>query len=347
MTPTSPRHQAALLLLLVCALACAPATPPDAPPAAPPPPPAPPATTFDGRLVPAHATDLSAPQNTFKLAGWQSDSSWIKLTDLAAEGAQVQEGDVVARFEFRGQGALPRVNERIRQAEADARKRALELDDLLRTLEVERDKLDLNVEQARLDTLKGNVVSARQLKLFHLAYDEARFEADAVRRRIAALRLQIASERDFWDRQIAARREDLTTYGLYERRFELRAPHPGVVRHAYDPGARRRVQKGDGMPSGRHVLSIAKDPILQVHFFVPEHLLHTLHLQDPVTVLAVAGEGAWTGRVLHIDRFPQEIGFLREDDKLPLAREKAFVVTASLDQQPDGLGAGAEVKVRP
>jgi hypothetical protein len=336
------------LLLLTALAACGgandPAPPPDAA-AADPLQAAP--LTFDGRLLPANATDLHAPQNTFKLAGWQSDSSWIQLTELTADGDEVAEGDVVARFEFRGRGALPRVNERLQQAEADGRKKSLELAAQLRTLEVERDKLDLTVEQARLDTLKGRVVSARQLKLYELAYDEARFEAAAVRRRIAALRQQIAYERDFWERQVQRNKDDLTTFTSYERRFELRAPHPGVVRHAYNPNARRKVQKGDGMPSGRHVLSIARDPTLQAQFFVPERLLNTLHLDARVTVLAVAGEGSWPGQIARIDRFPQEIGFLREDDKLPLAREKAFVVTARLDAQPDGLGAGADVKVRP
>ena len=300
---------------------------------------------FDGRAVPANATDLTAPQNSFKIRGWNSESSWIKLVDLVEEGKEVKKGDVVARFEFPGKEALSMVKRRIREAQAAREKSKIDLEDELRKLLVDRDKLDLERERARIDTMKANAISRRQLALFQSRYEEAIFEADAVRKQIAALRARMNSESNFHAQQVARAEYDMELYESYEKRFSVLAPHDGVVRHAYHRRRRRKIQKGDGMPSGLHVLSIARDETLDVQFFVPEHRLDEISVGQRVHVLPVARDGEFAAKVRSIERFPQEVGFLREDDNLPNAREKAFIVVASFDEQPEDLGAGTELKV--
>lgn len=306
-----------------------------------------PVSTFDGRVEAANATDLYAPQNVFKIAGWRSSSSWTKLVEVVPEGTAVKAGEMVARFEFSGQRALSNITERKQQVDADAEKALLELDEELRKLLVERDKLDLEAERARLDTLKAGSISGRQLALFEIQYEEAKFEAEAVRKQIGALQARIRSERAFHDEQRARAAHDMELFEHYQERFILRAPHDGVVRLAYFRHRRRKVEKGDGMPAGMHVVSVARDETVKVRFFVPEARLDEVSVGQRLHVRPVASDQDLAVTVSRILLFPQEIGFLREDENLPNAREKAYVAEASFESPEVELGAGTEVRVSP
>ncbi len=333
----------ALLLLLLAGCRPAAGVPEGAPAPASPEGDAP---RFDGRVVPANATDLNAPQNTFRVAGWSSDSSWTKLTELVAEGTEVKAGDVVAKFEFRGQEALPRIREMIQKAQADAGKEAIELEASLRTLAAAREKAVIAAERARLDTLKEGAVSSRQLALYRIERDIAAFEAEATAARLGVHRRHGEATQAWHTREVARATAQQERFDAYKFRFELRAPHAGVVRHAYHPGERRKVQRGDGMAAGRTVVSIARDARLAVRFFVPEHRIHEVRPGQTVRVRSLTSADELPATVRHIERFPQEVGFLVEDERRPDAREKAYVVTADLDA-PGDLVAGNEIRVAP
>jgi multidrug efflux pump subunit AcrA (membrane-fusion protein) len=330
-------------LLLLALAGCRPATPAPAPaPASE----AADVSLFDGRVVPTSATDLNAPQNTFRVAGWASDSSWTKLTELVADGAAVKAGDVVAKFEFRGNEALPRIREHIGRAHAEAGKQAIELEASVRTLQAEREKAVIAAERSRLDTLKEGAVSSRQLALYRIERDIAAFEAEATSARLGVQRRHGEATQAWHAREVARAEAQRQRFDAYKVRFELRAPHDGVVRHAFLPHERRKVQKGDGMAAGRTVVSIARDARLSVRFFVPEHRVDEIRAGGTVRVRSVTSADEHPATVRHVDRFPQEVGFLMEDDQRPDAREKAYVVLADL-ADPGDLVAGNEVRVAP
>ncbi len=331
---------ACALLVLGCQTAAEPAAPAPEPTA-----PTEDDLPFDGRIEPTNATELHAPQNTFRIAGWSSDSGWIKLTELVAEGTEVAADAVVARFEFNGKRALPRIKEQIDRTKAEQKESAIDLEGELRDLRVEKDKRVLAAERARLDTLRGDAISKRQLALFRIEHEIARFEAEAVRQRLAAQRRRMASEAAWHAREVERAVGQQTRFDAYEVRFELRAPHAGVVRYAFLPMERRKVQKGDGVPAGRHVVSVARDERLSVRFYVPEHRCDDIAVGDVVQVRSVAADDRFPATVRRIELFPQELGFLREDDKLPNAREKAFAVVADLGEAVGALTAGNEVQV--
>jgi multidrug resistance efflux pump len=303
--------------------------------------------TFHGRIVPTNATELRAPQNVFRVAGWTSESSSIDLIELAAENEAVTKGAVVARFRFRHARAKTYVDERLRQAAAAAEKEGIELDVKLQQLRASRDGLELAAARARVDTLKATAISQRQLQLYRIDHEIAAFEASAAARQLAAFERRAAAERDYHRRARARAGADLQRYFRNKARYHLVAPHDGIVRYAYNSQQHRKVRKGDGMNAGAAVLSIARDDALSVRFFVPEHQLASVRVGDEVAVLAVAAETIHRARVSRIERFPQEMGFLRQDADLPNAREKAYVARASFVNKPTGFAAGNEVQVQP
>ena len=99
------------------------------------------------------------------------------------------------------------------------------------------------------------------------------------------------------------------------------------------------------MPSGTPFVYIAQDEGLSVEFFVPEHRVAKLAVGGTVRVRLADDERRCDAKIVSVDPFPQEIGFLRGDDELPDAREKAFAVSAELIDPPSLMQSGLEVRV--
>jgi multidrug efflux pump subunit AcrA (membrane-fusion protein) len=301
---------------------------------------------FDGTIVPRNATKMRAPQNTFRVGNWQSDSSWIKLQDLAEDGEEVKQGDMIGRFEFRGKQALPGIQERIQRAEAESDRAGLDVNSQLAEMTTTRDRNVLDAERAELDTRKEGVVSARDLDRLEIAYDLAEFEASAQDKQIRSFRRSVAADKSFQKQSVAQAHGDMSRYKTYEQRFVVVAPHDGVVRHGYHPRRRRKIAKGDGMPSGMHFASVARDTTLAVEIFIPEHRYAVARSQDRFVVKSPSSSKTYEVHVKKVYPFPQEIGFIRQNNDLPNAREKVYVLEAEFSgQDVEELSAGLEVKV--
>lgn len=301
--------------------------------------------SFDGLVVPSNATKLRAPQNSFKLAKWKSSSGWIKLIHLAPEGVEVKKGDVVGRFEFRGESARNGVTERIANTRANREKTRIAQEQELAALQTSLARQKLSAERAELDTRREGVVSQRQLSIFKIGYKQARFEADALAQKIRVNRESLRSEVAYHDQLVKRAEEDEARLNKYKERFSLLAPHDGVVRYAPHPWRRRKIQQGDGMSAGLVFASLARDTSIEIKFYVPEAHLHLISEGGTVKINAPALGEEVPGVVTSIGLFPQELGFLREDNEIPGAREKVYVVKASFETQPRQMKAGLEIKV--
>lgn len=300
---------------------------------------------FDGYIVPTNATLIRAPQNTFRIGSWNSSSSWIKLERLVEDGKEIKEGEAIAWFEFNGKRALPQVTERIQRAEADRERSSLDVDSTIEQMETSEKQKVIEAERARLDTLKEGVVSARDLERFEIAMMQADFEAQAQGKTLSAYERSVRAESSYHDKNVDRASADMKRYKIYEERFKVKAPHDGVVRHAFLKRRRRKVQKGDGMPSGRHFMSVARDDALSVEFYIPESRYPLTRSQKEWVVRSPSSGETFPIEVVRVDEFPQELGFLKEDENLPNAREKMYVVYARFLEQTEELSAGLEIEV--
>jgi hypothetical protein len=304
------------------------------------------ALAFEGRVVPTEATGLRAPQNVLRLRTWTSVSGWSKLVFLAPDGEAVKEGDVVGRFEFNGDRARPNVQQNIDEARANGQKSRLEEQQTLDNMRTQLNRQRIEAENAKLDTLRGDTVSARDLKIYQMAHRIADFEANATERLIGVHRRRMASEASYHDKQLAQAAYEMELLDSFKRRFEVRAPHDGIVRHGYSRRRRRKLQKGDGMPAGYEFASLARDRSVSVEFFIPEHRLDEVSVGGALKVSSPILKAEVEGEVVEVTTFPQELGFLREDEELAGGREKMYVARARLKEPPEALRAGLEVKVR-
>lgn len=299
-----------------------------------------------GRILPKNSTNVRAPRDEFRLRGSISSSDWAKLVFIKPDGATVKQGEKVAQFQFRYADALDRVQLQIDTAEASRKKSGIDMERVLEELLNEERNRAIDAERAKIDTRKADAISKRQLALLEIDAATAEFEAGAVRERVAAHRASMSAEEAFYREESARSQFELTRYHRQKANYELIAPHDGILRHGYHPHHRRKIQKGDGMPSGLAVISIARDEQISVQTFVPEHLISSLRVGATLFVRGLNGDEEFPATVQRIERFPQEIGFLREDDALPNAREKAFVVWADFGNGKHPFTSGNEVRVR-
>jgi hypothetical protein len=307
---------------------------------------APRAEALQGFLVAQNATDHYAPEFVFRIPGWSSDWGWRKLVELVADGTEVKAGDVVARFEFGAEQALQNINERIQKSESDLAQATIAAGQNLDALEMTLRRKRMDQDTARLNLQRAPALSKNQADALAISVRLAEFDVAAAEQLLASARAaedaSVAHKRKARDAALELR----ARYDWYLARFTVRAAHDGIVRHAFNPRERRKLQKGDGVQAGMKVVSVAKDDTLAVRFFVPEAQASRLALGQRVRVLGPSGGEEIDGLIARVDFFPQELGFLLENDQLPNAREKAVEVRATLTGAPKNLAAGTEVRVR-
>ena len=302
--------------------------------------------TYSGNVTPVNATELRAPQNSFRIGGWSSDSSWIKLQELEPDGKEVKKGDVIAGFEFRGEEARPRVQDAIDKALAAHAQGNIQIAHEMRELRTQLQRQILETKRLELETRKESVVSGRQSALARIAHEQGKFEVEGLRQRLAVLHRRAATERAYHETAIARAKGDMERLEKIKSRYTVKAPHDGVLRHARARRERRKVQKGDGMPAGYQFSALALDKRVQLEFYVPETRASKVTVgMRLVAEHTASGETGYV-TVTEIDAFPQEMGFLRDNNSMPGAREKAYVVRARFDSAPRSMKAGVEVRVR-
>ena len=248
---------------------------------------------FDGYVVPMNATELRAPQNSFRVGGWSSSSSWTKLTFLAEDGAAIKEGDVVGRFEFDAAKALAFVEGEIRKAEAQRDKSGVDTETEVEKLAADARMKAIAADRAELDTLRRGVIAERDWQLAVLDHQQAEFDARATETNREAAQRELRAEAAYQSRNVERAQAMKTRYDTYKERFIVRAPHDGVLRHAMHRHRGRKIQKGDGMPAGMQFASLARDKAVWVQFFVPERQWPNVRGTTSFIVEAATSKTSW------------------------------------------------------
>lgn len=305
-----------------------------------------PADSFTGLSIALNATELTAPESGFSIGGWRSWGGDAKLAELAKDGLEVKKGDVVARFEFDGAEALAWVQQNLQRVQADQSQARIRLEQKVEGLQVDQRAKALEADLAAIDIKKERAISKRQVALYKIAHRLAEFEEGAVGQRLGSAIRTRDAEMAFHDLTVKRHEQNRDRYDFYVERYQVRAPHDGVLRHAYNPRERRKFQKGDSVRAGTKLVAIARDAQLGVRFFVPEHRIHELAVGTKLIVVSPSSGEELPAIVKQVDFFPQELGFLMELPTLPNAREKAFAVVAEFQRAPRDMTAGTELRVK-
>lgn len=302
--------------------------------------------SFDGLIVPSNATIMRAPENSFRVAGWNSSGDWIKLMNLVEDGKEVKAGEVVGWFEFPGKRAESFLQDILSRARADDESSKLGVTEELAKMRSSQAQLDLTAQRALLDTKKEGLIAERDLDRLKIEAKQAQFEYQAQDKRLGAYQRSQRANDAYMERRVKGGEANMERYNTYKDRFDVKAPHDGVARHSFFRRRGRKVQKGDGMPSGMEFMTVARDAKLELIFYIPEQRYPLTKVQREFIVQSPSSSQTYKVEVKRIEAIPQELGFLKGDDNLPTAREKMYVVHAELVEPAEELSAGLEVKVR-
>jgi len=303
---------------------------------------------FTGEVIPTRAVEFYSPLISFYILNtWGMLRSEWKLLELVEDGARVEAGAVVAQFDDAYlQKGLQVVEKERGEVEADADKRAAQLEAEVASLVLDVQQKEIDARKGALDVTRAPVVSGNQNALNVIASEITAFEAEAAKKKLAAARAKRTAEGAYYATAIRAAGDNLTWIKSISGRLKLHAPQAGVVRHLFLPQERRKVQKGDTPSGGKPFLAIASDEELSVRCYLPEREVAKLAPGSRLDVVVPYGDKPLPATVRTIQYFPQELGFARGDPELPNAREIVHVVVADLVPRPVGLSTGVEVKVR-
>ena len=302
------------------------------------------ASPWEGRLVPRDFTALCAPQNTLSLPGWRSVSTSIQLIDIQPENKRVKSGETIAVFAFTQEDAKEALDQRLSKIRAQNEEKLIKLKKTIRDLEAELDRRRITAQTSALDLVHGSSISKIRQATLEFSSQQQEFERKAQAHKLKAARENFASVEAICKNQIDVWTRYYEMYNHTKKRYTIVAPEDGYLFYPHIDKKKRKVQKGDDLNSGIHFLSVVKSDRSQLLFFLPEKELFRVKPGDEVLIFLDAQE--IPASVTDVGFFPQRIGDVKDDYKLPDAWEKCFLVKADV-LKPLSVGANSNVRVGP
>ena len=299
---------------------------------------------WEGRLVPRDFIPLCAPQNTLSLPGWRSVSNSIQLIDIPPENTRVKAGEPIARFAFTSEDAKDYLDQRLSKLRAQNEEKLIKLKKTIHDLEAELERRRISAQSSALDLVQGSSISRIRQATLELTSRQQEFERKAQAHKLKAARENFALVESICKNQIAVWTRYFDMYNHTKKRYTITAPEDGYLFYPHLDRKKRKAQKGDDLNSGLHFLSVVRSDRSQLLFFLPEKDLFRVKAGDEVLVFLDDRE--IPARVTDISFFPQRIGDVKDDYKLPDAWEKCFLVKADVLRSL-AVGANSNVRVGP
>ncbi|MFZ2959423.1 MAG: HlyD family efflux transporter periplasmic adaptor subunit [Candidatus Ozemobacteraceae bacterium] len=292
--------------------------------------------------MPRDFVPLCAPENSLSLPFWRSTSNSIQLTEIEPENKRVKAGDIIARFSFMQEDARDVLEQRLAKVKAQAEERLIKLKKTISEYEAALAVRKILTETAKLDLIQGSNLSKIRKATLEFAAQQQAFEHKSQEHKLKAARENFSSVEEVCKNQLAIWTRYFEMYEHAKKRYTVVSPEDGYLFYPHIERKKRKVQKGDDLPSGTQFLSVVKTDRSQLVFFLPEKELHRIKPSDEVTIYVDGREVP--AQVTEIGFFPQRIGDVKDDYKLPDAWEKCFVVKADV-LKPLAVGSNSNVRV--
>ncbi|MFZ2956213.1 MAG: hypothetical protein WA705_04930 [Candidatus Ozemobacteraceae bacterium] len=297
---------------------------------------------WEGRLVPRDFVSLCAPENSLSLPFWRSTSSSIQLTEIERENKRVKAGDVIARFSFMQEEARDVLEQRQAKVKAQAEEQLLKLKKKISELEAALNVRKILTETANLDLIQGTNFSRIRKATLEFAARQQAFERKSQEHKLKAARENFSQVELVCKNRLAIWNRYFEMYEHAKKRYTVVSPEDGYLFYPHIERKKRKVQKGDDLHSGTQFLSVVKSDRSQLLFFLPEKELYRIKTGAEVLIFVDGRE--IPACVTEIGFFPQRIGDVKDDYKLPDAWEKCFVVKADV-LKPLAVGSNSNVRV--
>lgn len=285
---------------------------------------------YEGQIIPKDFIPFAAPMNTMNLPFWGSSSNGIQLLTVENEGRQVKAGDCIAEFLFRMDGARDHLDRQLPQIQANNKKALMAMEKEIVNINQSLEEVNIRAQQAKLDLQKKSHLSLIKQKILDCDFNILSFETQALKHKLEAAKKNLEIHKNLFQK-----RENiwLGYYSIFEStkaRYKVYSPEGGTLYYPILEAQNRKVRPGDRMNSGVHFLSLVVSESRELIFYLPEKDLLKVREGDQV-IIELSDKRDVIARVREKSFFPQLIGDIMKNFRLPDAWDKCFVVKADIE----------------
>lgn len=284
---------------------------------------------YDGQIVPRDFIALCAPQNTMRLPFWGSAGNGIQLQTVEKEEKKVKAGDCIAEFQFRMDGARDHLDRQFPQIRASNEKAVLAMQKDIVNLRQKLEEMNIKMQQAKLDLQKKNHLSLIRQKILDCDFNILSFETQALKHKLDAAVKNLEIQQALFQKRESIWQSYYSIFEATKKRFKILAPEDGYLYYPILEAQNRKVRNGDRFNSGVHFLSLVKSEKTELVFYLPEKDLTKVSMGAQVFI-ELPAKNEIPAKIRDIGFFPQLIGDLLKNYRLPNAWDKCFVVRAEI-----------------
>ncbi len=299
---------------------------------------------YDGQIVPKDFIAFGAPQNTFSLPFWGSSSNGIQISTIEKEGKKVKAGDCIAEFLFRMDGARDHLDRQFPQIKANNQSDLLYLEKHIIQVQQQLEAMTIRTQQAKLDLQKKSHLSLIKQKILDCDFNLLAFESEALKHKLKAAKENLEIKKKLFEKKENIWKNYYEIFDSTKARYKIYAPEDGYLFYPTLEHQNRKIRPGDRLNSGVHFLSLVRSEKSELIFYLPEKDFMKVKKGDKVFINS-SSETEFSAKVVDISYFPQLIGDVMKNFRLPNAWDKCFIVKAAIQKDLKASNLG-NVKVR-
>lgn len=181
------------------------------------------------------------------------------LLDMATSGAQVKQGDVIARIDGQSlQDHIDDVKDTVEAALADVRKRKAELEIDWKNLEQTILVAKADLDKARLEASAAEVRTEVERQLLQLSFEEAQARYKQLQSDFENTKKQQAADLAILNFTLERHKRHLARHESDVKRFTITAPMDGLVvlQSVWGGSSMRTVEQGDQVTPGQPFMKV-------------------------------------------------------------------------------------------
>lgn len=266
------------------------------------------------------------------------------LSYLIDEGANVEKGDIIAKFtSSQIETEYLEAQEEISIERANSVTKEAELNLQLLLYEAQMTIAKASADAAKLQSAKLDFEAPRTQEIKRLEIAQYELEAERARKNLESLKKIQVEERANARMKIRQAENNLDRAKSQLDQLTLKAPYGGIVVHGINPMTQEKVKQGAMLFPRMPVAQLPDLSTMQVNMKISETDAQKLAAGMTARVhIPSLGSAVFPGRVARVDRVAKPI---QRDSKVKKVEVTVQIDTTADDIRP-GLTAGADVFVR-
>lgn len=291
----------------------------------------------EGWITARNAYSLYAPSNVFKVRGRSSVSNSIKINWIIEDGSSVSIGDKIAIFQFPGDSSQSAILKKLALAKASLNSINSKLQEKKESWSTVCKKLEFIMKEKAIEVDQSNLGSEYEKKLKNIEKSKSVSDFKFCKKKKVLLEKVNQKILEEYNIELTEAIQDKKIFDNAREQFHIRAAKSGNVYLSNHKKYRRKVRKGDKIPTGFEFANITQVGDLAVRFFVSENKVLSLSKGKNLEIRFENEDLPIPIKVSQIGTFPEDLGFHRKNYEILDSRERYYDVFAEFNVKQSNL----------